>query len=330
MVLDANDGFVIYQLPDTQKLILRKGVWNKYSNQNNGFIVKPFDGNEEYIMEDKPSIISKKLTITPPSADDLDTVLEKQDYLIQLGHFIDACISNKLDKVISSRKIIHHTENQIDLFELFKLLAKKHENALVYLLHIPSVGMWMGATPETLVYSSQDKAYTVALAATSSAEGKIKWKEKEIQEHQFVIDDISTKLKAKNIKHQVANTKTINAGDVSHLKTTISLNKNASDIISLADTLHPTSAVCGMPQEEAKAFILENENYNREFYTGYLGELSSKNESWLFVNLRCMQVYKKSFSLYVGGGITKDSIAENEWEETELKSRTLLSAIEKM
>lgn len=313
-----------------KKIILRKGGWEKYSNQKNGFIIKPFDGKEEYVIQSKPSFINEELTIIPPTTNDSDIVLEKKKYLIQLEQFIEACNSTKLDKVISSRKIIHHTENQVDLFKLFKFLAKKHENALVYLLHIPSVGMWMGATPETLIYSSKERAYTVALAATSPTAEQIDWKEKEIQEHQFVIDDISTKLKSKNIKHQLESTNTINAGDVSHLKTIISLNKNASEIKSLADTLHPTSAVCGMPQEKAKAFILENENYNRTFYTGYLGELSSKDESWLFVNLRCMQVFKKSFSLYVGGGITKDSIAENEYEETELKSRTLLSAIEKM
>jgi isochorismate synthase len=85
-----------------------------------------------------------------------------------------------------------------------------------------------------------------------------------------------------------------------------------------------------MPQEKAKQFILKNEPYNREFYTGYLGEINNQKKSWLFVNLRCMQIYYQNFKIYVGGGITKDSKAEKEWEETELKSRTLLSVIEKM
>jgi hypothetical protein len=38
--------------------------------------------------------------------------------------------------------------------------------------------------------------------------------------------------------------------------------------------LHPTAAVCGLPKEAAKAFILENEEYDREYYSGFLGELN--------------------------------------------------------
>jgi isochorismate synthase len=40
-----------------------------------------------------------------------------------------------------------------------------------------------------------------------------------------------------------------------------------------------------------------------------------------------MQVFKDKFALYVGGGITPDSISENEWNETVLKSQTLLSVL---
>ena len=46
--------------------------------------------------------------------------------------------------------------------------------------------------------------------------------------------------------------------------------------------LHPTSAVCGLPKQEAKEFILQNEGYNREYYSGFLGELNID-----FVTFRC-------------------------------------------
>jgi isochorismate synthase len=32
--------------------------------------------------------------------------------------------------------------------------------------------------------------------------------------------------------------------------------------------LHPTP-VCGLPKQEAKDFILKNEGYDREYYTGF-------------------------------------------------------------
>ena len=93
--------------------------------------------------------------------------------------------------------------------------------------------------------------------------------------------------------------------------------------------MHPTPAVCGLPRNNAKDFVLKNENYHRSFYTGFLGEinmedknLNSKNSS-LFVNLRCMEIRNEKASIYVGGGITKDSVAKKEWEETVSKSKTM-------
>jgi isochorismate synthase len=48
------------------------------------------------------------------------------------------------------------------------------------------------------------------------------------------------------------------------------------------------------------------------------------------VNLRCCQVTKGKINLYVGGGYTKDSNPEMEWQETENKSRTILNLVEKL
>jgi isochorismate synthase len=73
---------------------------------------------------------------------------------------------------------------------------------------------------------------------------------------------------------------------------------------------------------------LENENYDRTFYSGFLGELNSgvttdSVSSDLFVNLRCMQISDQKAYLYMGCGITKDSIPEKEWEESSNKSATM-------
>ena len=98
---------------------------------------------------------------------------------------------------------------------------------------------------------------------------------------------------------------------------------------SLIRALHPTPAVCGLPRVKANNFILKNENYKRTFYTGFLGELNLKDSesnvqySQLYVNLRCMEVDENKASIFVGGGITKDSNAEKEWEETVFKTKTM-------
>jgi isochorismate synthase len=91
--------------------------------------------------------------------------------------------------------------------------------------------------------------------------------------------------------------------------------------------LHPTSAVCGMPKEESLAFILMNEGYNREFYSGFLGQVNFRDETHIFVNLRCMQIFDTSAYLYAGGGITAHSQPQKEWQETIYKMQTLLNVL---
>lgn len=330
MNLSAKEGFVIYKFPNSSKSYIRKGDWEVFKEQKNGFITHSFDSNEIYILQAELEELKQKVSITPPKEIDKDESINKVDYIKQLNDFISGCNTN-IDKVISSRKLIHNTPHQVDLFRLYEALTEKYSSTLIYMFNIPNKGMWIGATPETLVYSSKKKTYTMALAGTKQLGESKEWEEKEIEEHQYVIDDISSKLASKNILHQINSTETSKAGAVEHLKTIINVNDNQEiEVVEIANSLHPTSAVCGMPLEKAKDFILSNENYNREFYTGYLGEIDKQRTSWLFVNLRCMKVFNKSFSLYVGGGITKGSIAEKEWEETELKSRTLLSVIEKL
>ena len=78
-----------------------------------------------------------------------------------------------------------------------------------------------------------------------------------------------------------------------------------------------------MPKEIAVDFILNNENYNRSYYTGYLGELQLNKCTNLFVNLRCLNYKNDKLGIYVGGGITLASDPLKEWEETVVKAQVM-------
>ena len=92
--------------------------------------------------------------------------------------------------------------------------------------------------------------------------------------------------------------------------------------------LHPTSAVCGMPKESALHFNQQLEGYDRSFFSGFLGPVNMQDETHLFVNLRCMQLLDQQAALYAGAGVTIDSEPQREWEETELKMRTMQQVME--
>ena len=169
---------------------------------------------------------------------------------------------------------------------------------------------------------------------------KLVGKKKEIEEQQIVTDYIVNKLNEAATDVIVSKPYNYRAGALWHIKTEISGIVNSGfGLQKIIRLLHPTPAVCGLPKDASKAFILENEQYDRTFYTGFLGELNCDDtketeNSDLFVNLRCMQIEFSNAQndskqilakaiLYIGCGITKDSIPEKEWEESVSKSVTM-------
>ena len=230
---------------------------------------------------------------------------------------------------------------------LFKKLLATYKTAMVYCWYHPKVGLWLGATPETLLKVEGNRFLTMSLAGTQQYKNTVdvQWQSKEQEEQQLVTDFIVSSLESSVSSINLGTTETIKAGNLLHLQTKISgLLKPENGLQSVIAKLHPTPAVCGLPKENAKQFILKNEGYNREYYTGFLGEInikqaktrntnrrnvennaygSVKTISHLFVNLRCLQIKDNQALIYVGGGITKDSVPENEWEETVAKSKTV-------
>ena len=231
-------------------------------------------------------------------------------------------------KVVLSRKI--EVSQAIDIVKSYQNLLNKYSTAFRYLWFHPRVGLWMGATPEQLAKIKSHTFETVALAGTQVYTENVTWQEKEIVEQQLVTDYIKSRTENLVDSLQISEAYTQKAGNIVHLKSDISgkLLPNVSEL-DLINALHPTSAICGMPLIEARNFILENENYNRKYYAGFLGEFQMQEQTNLFVNLRCCEIENTKTNIYVGCGITKDSQADKEFIETENKSNTILSILVK-
>ncbi len=232
-------------------------------------------------------------------------------------------------KVVVSRKI--EISQSVDVIKSYQKLLKTYPTAFRYLWFHPQVGLWMGATPEQLVKIKNNTFETVALAGTQVFSDTITWQEKEIVEQQLVTAYIKNSTENLLESIQFSESHTQKAGNLAHLKTDITgkLKSNISEN-DLINALHPTSAVCGMPLEAARNFILENEKYDRKYYSGFLGEYKMQEQTNLFVNLRCLEVLKNAVNVYVGCGITKDSNPEMEFFETENKSMTMRDVLVKI
>lgn len=351
--LNTGLPFVAYRKPKTLsiKAVLQENdnIFYVEDYTEKGFVFAPFDNKEDSILIplDHSKVIKTdhifSNTIEKIQDEYLDDELAKKQHINIIKKAICEIETNLLLKVVISRKEKIAIKNSNPI-EIFKRLLNKYKDAFVYCWYHPKVGLWLGATPEILLKLEGNRFSTMALAGTQIVkdDSEVKWGDKEIEEQQFVTDFITKKINSLTNTLTVSAVKTVKAGNLLHLRTDISgLFKKESGLEHLISVLHPTPAVCGLPMKAAKSFVLQNENYKREFYTGFLGELNletelasrsskrnienraytiKKNQTELFVNLRCMQLQDKNAILYIGGGVTKASIPEKEWEETVSKS----------
>ncbi len=295
-----------------------------------GFVMSPFQHKENNVFIPKEEAESLKYSMTPEpkSITHTDKHLHKngkpdEQYINTLQKTIDFIKDKHAQKIVLSRPVFKKLDN-IKIGQVFLKVLNSFPSAFVYFFHHPKVGTWMGATPEQILNLKNKKFQTVALAGTQLIHEKVIWNQKEKDEQQLVTDFIVDQLLPISIYLNISNPYTFPSGHLAHLKTDIEGEIGSGiDHIELIKRLHPTPAVCGTPRKTAQDFILENETYNRNFYTGFVGEIHSKNELDLFVNLRCAQFMEDKAVIYVGGGITKDSNPLNEWTETVEKSKTL-------
>lgn len=320
LALDSQIPFVLYRKPGSKEVCL---LVNDNSDQNI-FLLHSFDNElEKSISDAHPVQISQKdfnyefrLNLNP-SPDFIP--VEKENYLSLVQNTIAAIQNSQIDKIVISR-IKQIINQKFNLFKTYKNLLDNHSGALVYLWHNPANETWMGATPELLLSKINQEITTVSLAGTKLPEDI--WTQKEYDEQQFVTDYILNNFSEIDNIH-ISGPETVQAGKFQHLKSYISGETNAGfSMDDLLEKFHPTPAVCGLPKQDSFDFILKNEGYDRNFYSGYIG-LENETSKEYFVNLRCAQVFEDNIWIYVGGGITADSNSEKEWIETELKSGTI-------
>lgn len=242
-----------------------------------------------------------------------------------------------IEKIVVSRIVETTLQKGFDPVQSFMRLCERYPHLFVSLVAIPGVGTWMGASPEHLLTMNDNTLKLLALAGTQPKPPglpleAISWGAKEIHEQALVVDYIRSFLQQRGIEWQEEGPQTSSAGNIVHLQTKFRVSVETSQRFELANEvlseLHPTSAICGMPLQKALPFILEHEKHKRRFYCGLLGPIHLGQRSNLFVNIRCMELLEDKAYLYVGTGITHESVPSAEWVESILKSQTLLPVLQ--
>lgn len=310
-------SYFAYRIPHSQEC---KTYEISRTTEDAELKIVSFEGTPHHFSIDQEIKLDEVITVLQPSP--LKST-SKEAY----KHSFEDCqrLLNEgtLHKVVLSKlKIVDGNFYPINLLQQ---LNRLYENTFNYLLIDPEIGCWIGATPETLGTFAQNKFNTMSLAGTISESEE--WSDKEKEEQAVVTQFIQTKLEDISTLVHVGEVEEIKAGSVRHLKTDLAAElTRVSEAQQLLTALHPTPATCGLPQNKAKEIILKTETHNRELYTGYIS-IQDPTSIQAYVNLRCMQLFKDSAVLYLGGGLTAKSDLEKEWQETERKAETLLKVL---
>ena len=273
-------------------------------------------------------------------------------YHIDFSNFHSNLLNGEFQKIVLSRCVQEARREEQSPLTLFQKACDLYPRMFISLVYTPQSGMWLMATPEILLEGSGNDWHTIALAGTMKLEGEslsfdspplqgetrmtdITWTTKNIQEQRYVATYLMECLEHFSSQITEEGPYTARAANLVHLRSDFNfVMEDTQRIGELIRSLHPTPAVCGLPKQQAFDFIRRNESQSRQYYSGFSGPLNLSSDSHedaqthLFVSLRCMQILADSYVLYAGGGLLKDSVEEQEWEETEAKLETMRKLIE--
>ena len=356
--LRQNIPFASYRLPLNREIITvvqHHSMPERLKSLNDlhektGFVVSPFTespAHETFFLQPDCVFFSNNIAeiyIDKLAANDRFIEIEKnknttktttpEEFIGNVNNAVSAMKDNEFQKVVLSKVRVEQLPDGFQPEEFFLKLCQKYPHAFVYIMQLPEVGCWIGATPEPLLMIENGTVKTVSLAGTQVATEleteDYRWSSKEIEEQGIVTNFVELTLRSLQISNITkTGPKNYRAANLIHLKTAFEFPQTDIEnrLSNLLKALHPTPSVGGLPKNEARDFILANEQHDRGYYTGFFGPVNINEKSAVYVNLRCLQLFDNNFVLYSGAGITSSSVAEKEWEETENKMLTLMNVI---
>lgn len=349
-------AFAFYRLPykDSYTLVMQNDDDpEKLSsvdelNGKSGFVIAPFMPSEECpILLMRPDVVKHiklKAEMTIQEAEVyLSSKKEKQAYAQDFETFHEQLEKGKFDKIVLARcsKMKSEACAHIQTKELFLKACQMYPRLFIALVSTTQSGTWLMATPEILLSGNGCEFKTMALAGTQPASAStivsdkpiegVEWQEKDQMEQQYVTDYIEDVISEFSQHYNKKGPFTTMAAQLYHLRTDFLFRLDDIDCLGdVLDELFPTPAICGIPKEETRQFILDNESIDRKYYSGFVGPLMPNGETHLYVSLRCMNIHQGGkFDLYAGGGLLAESEMEKEWLETEAKMLTMRKVVGK-
>ena len=257
----------------------------------------------------------------------------------QVGAALNAIKRAEFEKVVLTRSVKVEAPTTFNLGRILAWLETRYPGCIHFAVPLADK-MLVGVTPERLISLSSGTAVADAIAGTRPRQSEQSRPDNRLnpllndlkmrREQRLVVEGILGSLKP--VSHDLITARQpliLSLPNVQHLWSPIQAKiRNGVTLLDLAERLHPTPAVSGMPRDRALQWLKTQGEQWRGWYTGAVGWATRQGEGELAVALRCALLDGNTATLFAGAGILRESDPQQEYLETEWKLQSMLEALE--
>jgi isochorismate synthase len=273
---------------------------------------------------------------------------EPDGYVGAVGRALDLIGQGALRKVVLARCLKLTAADPVAVTSLLAGLVRANPAAYAFAADVTSPGdraprTLVGASPELLVARNGVTVTANPLAGSAPRAGEasvdrarvaaLRDSAKDLGEHAHTAGHVADVLGRFCTDLDVPERpEVIGTPTMWHLSTRISGRLRdpadpACSALGLAEALHPTPAVGGVPADRALTAIAALEPQERGYYAGMVGWTDRHGDGEWALSIRSAEVCDRTVRLFAGAGIVADSDPRAELAETAAKFRTLLGAL---
>ncbi len=282
--------------------------------------------------EEAPRRARRTIThrLTPDSRQEWQRIVDESLSRIREG---------RIDKIVPSRRQELLAQEPFSSKDVLVNLIDGGARGKVFLYRYGDV-FFCGCTPELLIRKQGDLVESMCLAGTAGVgkneeqrkrlAAELLADDKNLREHAHVVKFIREVFERNCYDVVIPDTPGIlRLKHVQHLHTPATARvMDGITLPSLASQLHPTPALSGTPVGEALMCLRDIESYNRGFFGGAVGFVDGDGDGEFAVAIRSGVFDGERGWVYAGCGVVEGSVAQDEFDEIDLKLQTILSAFQ--
>jgi menaquinone-specific isochorismate synthase len=294
------------------------------------------------IAHDETRVHGREIDLPPPHSETAfdrprfaGSSLPDHLWLEAVGAVVDLIGAGEVEKVVLARDHALWSKEPFDPYRVLGRLGERFPECFLFLIE----GL-VGASPELLIRKLGRAITSVTLAGTAARgltreddellSKELASSEKTQREHLLASHAVARILRRVSSNLEFPESpELLSLENVHHLATPFRGELDSDcHVLDLVQALHPTPAVGGVPAEKALEVIARLEGMDRNRYAGPLGFFRGDGDGEFAIALRCAELTGARARLFAGNGIVSGSVPEDELEETRLKLRAMLSALE--